>query len=157
QEWFVARDEIVRAHSPRGVTRVDAVDETKRWPMWKQRDEIAAIVTLVRHAARTLPALPPALLRVTREYAAPDDETKPRVHPSCMDRSQSGVTLRPVRESNVFDPLSVSPLSSPGGLLVRVAVVFPGQGTQSPAMGAPWREHPAWKIVEQAEAALGES
>jgi [acyl-carrier-protein] S-malonyltransferase len=23
-------------------------------------------------------------------------------------------------------------------------------------MGAPWREHPAWKIVEQAEAALGE-
>ncbi len=39
---------------------------------------------------------------------------------------------------------------------MRVAVVFPGQGTQSPGMGAPWREHPAWKIVEQAEAALGE-
>ena len=37
-----------------------------------------------------------------------------------------------------------------------VAVVFPGQGTQSPGMGAPWREHPAWKIVEEAEAALGE-
>jgi [acyl-carrier-protein] S-malonyltransferase len=39
---------------------------------------------------------------------------------------------------------------------VRVAIVFPGQGTQSPGMGAPWREHPAWKIVEQAEGALGE-
>ena len=39
---------------------------------------------------------------------------------------------------------------------MRVAIVFPGQGTQSPGMGAPWREHPAWKIVEQAEGALGE-
>ena len=39
---------------------------------------------------------------------------------------------------------------------MRVAVVFPGQGTQSPGMGAPWQDHPAWKIVEQVEAALGE-
>jgi len=39
---------------------------------------------------------------------------------------------------------------------LRVAVVFPGQGTQTPAMGAPWQDHPAWKVVEQAEAALGE-
>lgn len=39
---------------------------------------------------------------------------------------------------------------------MRVAVVFPGQGTQAPGMGAPWHDHPAWKIVEQAEAALGE-
>ena len=39
---------------------------------------------------------------------------------------------------------------------MRVAVTFPGQGTQVPGMGAPWHEHPAWKIVEQAEAALGE-
>jgi len=39
---------------------------------------------------------------------------------------------------------------------VRVAVVFPGQGTQAPGMGAPWQDHPAWKIVEQAETALGE-
>ncbi len=38
-----------------------------------------------------------------------------------------------------------------------VAVVFPGQGTQTPGMGAPWREHPAWKIAEELEAALGES
>jgi [acyl-carrier-protein] S-malonyltransferase len=44
----------------------------------------------------------------------------------------------------------------PGGLLVRVAVVFPGQGTQEPGMGAAWVDHPAWKLVEQAEAALGE-
>jgi [acyl-carrier-protein] S-malonyltransferase len=41
-------------------------------------------------------------------------------------------------------------------LLVRVAVVFPGQGTQEPGMGAAWIDHPAWKVVEQAEAALGE-
>ncbi len=39
---------------------------------------------------------------------------------------------------------------------MRVAVVFPGQGTQQPGMGAPWLDHPAWKVVEQAEAALGE-
>ena len=39
---------------------------------------------------------------------------------------------------------------------MRVAVVFPGQGTQTPGMGLPWRDHPAWKILEQAEAALGE-
>ncbi len=36
------------------------------------------------------------------------------------------------------------------------AIVFPGQGTQSPGMGAPWRDHPAWKIVDQAEGAMGE-
>ena len=39
---------------------------------------------------------------------------------------------------------------------MRVAVVFPGQGTQSPAMGLPWKGHPSWAIVEQAESALRE-
>jgi [acyl-carrier-protein] S-malonyltransferase len=39
---------------------------------------------------------------------------------------------------------------------LRVAVVFPGQGTQSPGMGAAWREHPSWSVVERAEKALGE-
>ena len=39
---------------------------------------------------------------------------------------------------------------------MRVAVVFPGQGTQVPGMGMPWRDHPAWSIVDRAEAALGE-
>jgi [acyl-carrier-protein] S-malonyltransferase len=42
-------------------------------------------------------------------------------------------------------------------LLVRVAVVFPGQGTQSPGFGAPWIDHPAWKTIEAAQTALGES
>jgi [acyl-carrier-protein] S-malonyltransferase len=37
-----------------------------------------------------------------------------------------------------------------------IAVIFPGQGTQGAAMGAPWREHAAWGVVERAEAALGE-
>ena len=39
---------------------------------------------------------------------------------------------------------------------MRVAVVFPGQGTQSQAMGRPWKGHPAWAIVDRAESALGE-
>lgn len=37
-----------------------------------------------------------------------------------------------------------------------VAVVFPGQGTQTPGMGVPWRDHPAWKTLEELEAALNE-
>lgn len=36
------------------------------------------------------------------------------------------------------------------------AVIFPGQGTQQPGMGAPWRDSPAWSVVDQAEAAFGE-
>jgi [acyl-carrier-protein] S-malonyltransferase len=39
---------------------------------------------------------------------------------------------------------------------VGVAVVFPGQGTQVPGMGAAWRAHASWDVVERAEAALGE-
>jgi [acyl-carrier-protein] S-malonyltransferase len=39
---------------------------------------------------------------------------------------------------------------------VVFAVVFPGQGTQVPEMGAPWQDHPAWSVVERAEAAFGE-
>lgn len=39
---------------------------------------------------------------------------------------------------------------------MRVAVVFPGQGTQSEAMGRPWKGHPSWAIVERAESALEE-
>jgi len=39
---------------------------------------------------------------------------------------------------------------------LAVAVIFPGQGTQGAAMGATWREHPAWTVVERAEQALGE-
>lgn len=36
------------------------------------------------------------------------------------------------------------------------AVIFPGQGTQDPGMGAPWVDDPAWGVVERAENALGE-
>jgi [acyl-carrier-protein] S-malonyltransferase len=39
---------------------------------------------------------------------------------------------------------------------VSIAIVFPGQGTQQPGMGAPWRDHPAWRVMDEAEAALGE-
>ena len=37
-----------------------------------------------------------------------------------------------------------------------IAVIFPSQGTQTTGMGAPWRDHPAWGVVDRAEAALGE-
>ncbi|MFM8302790.1 MAG: ACP S-malonyltransferase [Actinomycetota bacterium] len=37
-----------------------------------------------------------------------------------------------------------------------IAIVFPGQGTQEPGMGAPWRDHPAWSVIDEAEAAFGE-
>lgn len=37
-----------------------------------------------------------------------------------------------------------------------IAIVFPGQGTQQPGMGAPWRDHPAWRVIDEAEAAFGE-
>jgi [acyl-carrier-protein] S-malonyltransferase len=39
---------------------------------------------------------------------------------------------------------------------VPIAIIFPGQGTQEPGMGAPWRGTPAWDVVERAEAAFGE-
>ena len=39
---------------------------------------------------------------------------------------------------------------------MTIAVVFPGQGTQQPGMATPWRDHPAWAVIEQAEAALHE-
>ena len=35
-----------------------------------------------------------------------------------------------------------------------MAILFPGQGTQTPGMGQPWRASPAWNVVERAEAAL---
>lgn len=37
-----------------------------------------------------------------------------------------------------------------------VAVMFPGQGSQTPGMGATWRDRPAWGLIERAEDALGE-
>ncbi|HEX9467093.1 MAG TPA: ACP S-malonyltransferase [Acidimicrobiia bacterium] len=39
---------------------------------------------------------------------------------------------------------------------LTIAVVFPGQGTQQTGMAIPWRGHPAWTVIEQAEAALHE-
>lgn len=36
------------------------------------------------------------------------------------------------------------------------AVLFPGQGSQVTGMGAEWKGHPAWSVVERAEDILGE-
>lgn len=37
-----------------------------------------------------------------------------------------------------------------------VALLFPGQGSQQPGMGEPWRQHPAFARWAEADAALGE-
>ena len=37
---------------------------------------------------------------------------------------------------------------------VAVALVFPGQGSQRPGMGAPWRTRAEWELVERAAAVL---
>jgi [acyl-carrier-protein] S-malonyltransferase len=36
-----------------------------------------------------------------------------------------------------------------------LAFTFPGQGSQQPAMGAPWRGHPSWALVEAVTDATG--
>jgi [acyl-carrier-protein] S-malonyltransferase len=36
-----------------------------------------------------------------------------------------------------------------------IAFTFPGQGSQKPGMGAPWRDHPSWEVVNEASAACG--
>ena len=41
--------------------------------------------------------------------------------------------------------------------MATTAVMFPGQGSQAQGMGAPWKGHPAWSVVERAEDVLGES
>jgi len=39
---------------------------------------------------------------------------------------------------------------------VGIAVTFPGQGSQSAGMGAPWQHTPQWALVTQAEEVLGQ-
>jgi len=36
-----------------------------------------------------------------------------------------------------------------------IAFTFPGQGSQQPAMGGAWLDHPSWELVEEASAAAG--
>lgn len=38
---------------------------------------------------------------------------------------------------------------------MKAAIVFPGQGSQGPAMGAPWADQPAWELVDRASEVLG--
>lgn len=38
---------------------------------------------------------------------------------------------------------------------MKAAVVFPGQGSQGPAMGSAWVSDPAWHLVEHASAVVG--
>jgi [acyl-carrier-protein] S-malonyltransferase len=38
---------------------------------------------------------------------------------------------------------------------VTTAFVFPGQGSQSPQIGVPWRAHPSWGVVEEASDSTG--
>jgi len=36
-----------------------------------------------------------------------------------------------------------------------IAFTFPGQGSQKPGMGEPWKDHPSWELVEEASAVAG--
>ena len=36
-----------------------------------------------------------------------------------------------------------------------LALLFPGQGSQRPGMGAPWRDHPSWAVVEAVAESTG--
>lgn len=36
-----------------------------------------------------------------------------------------------------------------------ITFLFPGQGSQRPAMGRPWLEHPSWELVDEAAEATG--
>jgi [acyl-carrier-protein] S-malonyltransferase len=38
---------------------------------------------------------------------------------------------------------------------IMIAFTFPGQGSQKPGMGAPWRDHPSWELVAEASEASG--
>jgi [acyl-carrier-protein] S-malonyltransferase len=51
---------------------------------------------------------------------------------------------------NHVDPMEV------GSVMATTAVMFPGQGSQTPGMGAQWKGHPAWSVVERAEDTLGQ-
>src|SRR5262249_30366556 len=75
-----------------------------------------------------------------------------------LDATKLDVTRRRLRGSEPSH-LRSRDVTSPDQRVrstVSVAVVFPGQGTQEPGMAAPWRDHPAWRVVEEAEDALGE-
>ena len=36
-----------------------------------------------------------------------------------------------------------------------IVFTYPGQGSQKPAMGAPWQDHPSWELVTEASEAAG--
>ncbi|MGH9296539.1 MAG: ACP S-malonyltransferase [Acidimicrobiales bacterium] len=36
-----------------------------------------------------------------------------------------------------------------------LAFTFPGQGSQRPGMGGPWKDHPSFELVEQASEVTG--
>lgn len=36
-----------------------------------------------------------------------------------------------------------------------IVFTYPGQGSQKPAMGAPWQDHPSWELVAEASEAAG--
>ncbi len=45
-------------------------------------------------------------------------------------------------------------MADSGTVEPRVVLTFPGQGSQRPGMGRPWRDDPAWALVDAASAVL---
>lgn len=66
-----------------------------------------------------------------------------------MDRSQSSMPSPPPAAA------PVPPTTDEGDGGPVIAVTFPGQGSQVAGWGRAWADHPAWAVVEAAEAACG--
>ena len=68
-----------------------------------------------------------------------------------MGRSQSLMPTPPSPPATAPAPPAPDEREGADG----VAVTFPGQGSQVAGFGRAWRDHPAWVVVERAEAASG--
>jgi [acyl-carrier-protein] S-malonyltransferase len=46
-------------------------------------------------------------------------------------------------------------LAEPSSLAIVLAFTFPGQGSQRPGMGRPWRDHESWELIAEASDIAG--
>ena len=72
----------------------------------------------------------------------------------CNDLGRGGSNLSAAAAGTAPDAAG-TPSSLPGGTTLSLAIVFPGQGAALAGAGAPWVDHRAWSVVEEAESATG--